>query len=78
MSNLEEFNRDKKASWMINIFNQEKNMKNKNNKAMNKVVLKKKDIKDLKIAFFTLFLKHYFQWTTVILCKVEKRGKVRI
>ena len=45
---------------------------------MNKVVLKKKDIKDLKIAFFTLFLKHYFQWTTLILCKVEKRGKGRI
>ena len=62
---------------MINIFNQEKNIKNKNNKVMNKVVLKK-DIKDLKIAFFTLFLKHYFQWTTLILCKVEKGGKGRI
>lgn len=56
MSNLEEFNRNKNVSWMINIFNQKKNMKNKNNKVMNKVVLKK-DIKDLKIAFFTLFLK---------------------
>ena len=77
MSNLEEFNRDKKASWMINIFNQEKNIKNKNNKVINKVVLKK-DIKDLNIAFFTLFLKHYFQWTTLILCKVEKGGKGRI
>ena len=77
MSNLEEFNRDKKASWMINIFNQEKNIKNKNNKVMNKVVLKK-DIKDLKIAFFTLFLKHYFQWATLILCKVEKGGKGRL
>ena len=62
---------------MINIFNQEKNMKNKNNKVMNKVVLKK-DIKDLKIAFFTLFLNQYFQWPTLILCKVEKRGKGRI
>lgn len=77
MSNLEEFNRNKNVSWMINIFNQEKNMKNKNNKVMNKVVLKK-DIKDLKIAFFTLFLKQYFQWPTLILCKVEKRGKGRI